>query len=55
MQVGQTLFEKLPEVTLKAHDQSIVTFTMEILYLELAVNFSNTRISPSISRTTFKF
>ena len=54
MQVGQTLFEvvsKLPEVTLKAHDQ-INFFTMEILYLELAVNFSNT---PSISRTMFKF
>ena len=53
VQVGvkvQTLFQivsKLPEVTLKAHDQSIVAFTMDTLYLGFAVNISNTRISPS--------
>ena len=44
------IVSKLPEVTLKAHDQSIVAFTMDTLYLESAVNISNTRISPSVSR-----
>ena len=54
----QTLAEivsKLPEVTLKAHDQNIVAFYHGYPYLEFAVNISNTRISPSVSRTTIKF
>ena len=54
----QTLFEvvsKLPEVTLKGHDQSIVAFYHGTLTYNFGANISNTRISPSVSRTKFEF